>query len=238
MRIGDVLSEGWAVYRRFLLQFFLTALAVFVVLDLLSALATDAAGDSTGSQLLWSLVAFTVGVVGYYWVQAALVELVHDVRDGRADRGVGDTYRAVAPLLPAVIVSGVVAAIGIGIGLILLIAPGLVLLTIWSMLVPAIVIERRSASEAFGRSRDIVRGNGWSVFGLILVTFLLIAIAGGIIGALFAPLPDFLDAYVGSVVAHCLTVPFGAAVLTTAYFHLTRSDAPPEPPAESAAPYE
>jgi hypothetical protein len=221
MRIGEVISEGWAVYRRFLPQFFLTALAVFVVLDLLSALAQEAAGDSTGSAVLWGLVAFAVGIVGYFWVQAALVELVHDVRDGRADRGVADTYRAVAPILPAVIVAGLVAAIAIGIGLILIIIPGLILLTIWSMIVPAIVIERRSASEAFGRSLEIVRGHGFTVFGLILVTFLLIAIAEAVIGAIFSPLPDFLDAWLGSLVAHCLTVPFGAAVLTTAYFRLT-----------------
>ena len=36
MDIGAVLSEAWALYKRFLWQFFLTALVVFAVLDLLS----------------------------------------------------------------------------------------------------------------------------------------------------------------------------------------------------------
>src|SRR5205823_5148207 len=112
-------------------QFFLTALVVFAVLDLLSAIAGVAAGDSVAAGILWGLIAFTVGVVGYFWVQGALVELVRDVRDGRMDRGIGETYQAIQPRLPALIAAGILAAIGIGIGFLLLIVPGLFLLTIW-----------------------------------------------------------------------------------------------------------
>jgi hypothetical protein len=219
--IGGVLGEAWELYKRFLWQFFLTALVVFAVLDLLSALAGAAAGDGVAAGLFWGVVAFTIGVVGYFWVQAALVELVHDVRDGRADRSVGETYRAVQPRLPAVIAAGVLAAIAIGIGFLLLIVPGLFLLTIWSMLVPVIVIEGRSSGEAFTRSREVVRGNGWSVLGLIIITFLLVGIASAVIRLVFSPLPDFLDNWIGSLVAHSLTIPFAAAALTTAYFRLT-----------------
>jgi hypothetical protein len=221
MAIGAVLGEAWELYKRFLWQFFVTAFVVFALLDLLSALAAAAAGDSVLAAIFWTLVAIVIGVIGSFWVQAALVELVRDVRDGRADRTIGETYRAVQPRLPAVIVAGVLAAFGIGIGLLLLIIPGLFLLTIWAVLIPVVVLEGRSAGESFTRSREIVRGRGWSVFGLIVVTFLIVAIASTVIRLLFAPLPDFLDAWLGSLVAHSLTVPFVAAALTTAYFHLT-----------------
>jgi len=239
--IGDVLSEAWALYRRFLWQFFLTALVVFAVLDLLGALAATAAGDSVGAGLFWGLIAFVISIVGYFWVQGALVELVRDVRDGRQDRTIGETYSTVQPRLPALIAAGILAAIGIGIGLILLIVPGLFLLTIWSMLVPVIVIEGRSAGESFSRSREVVRGNGWSVFGLVLITFITIGIASALIRLLFSPLPDFLDAWIGGLVAHSLTIPFAAAALTTAYFKLTASETataptPPEPAAADPPP--
>ena len=196
MDIGGVLSEAWDLYKRFLWQFFLTAFIVFVVLDLISALAAEAAGDSTTAGIFWALVAFTIGIVGYFWVQAALVELVRDVRDGRADRSVGETYRAVQPRLPAVISAGVLAAIGIGIGFILLIVPGLFLLTIWSMIVPVIVIEGRAAGESFSRSREVVSGNGWTIFALIIITFLLVGISSAVIRLIFraaAGLPRQLD---------------------------------------------
>jgi hypothetical protein len=228
--IGGVLGEGWTLYKRFFGRFFLTAFMVFAVLDLLSALANQAASNGTTSQLLWALVATVVGFIGYFWVQAALVETVRDVRDGRADRSIGETYSTVRPRLPAAIIGGILAGIGIFIGLILLIVPGLYLLTIWSMLIPVIVIEGRSAGEAFGRSQDVVRGHGWSVFGLVIVTFLIVAIAAALIEAAFSPLPDFLDAWLGSLIAHSITVPFAAVALTTAYFALARpvtsADAP------------
>jgi hypothetical protein len=220
--VGGVLSEAWSLYKRFLGRFFLTALVVFAILDLLSGLADQASGDGWVSALVWGLIAAAIGIIGYFWVQAALVETVNDVRDGRADRSIGETYRAVQPQLPAVIIAGILAGIGIAIGLLLLIVPGLFLLTIWSMLVPVIVLERRSTGEAFTRSREVVRGHGWSVFGIVILTFLIVVIVSGIIRALFAPLPDFLDAWLGSLVAHSVTIPFAAAALTTAYFALTR----------------
>ena len=165
-------------------------------------------------------------------MQGALVEVVRDVRDGRADRTIGEIYQAVSPRLPALIVAGILAGLGIAVGLILFIVPGLFLLTIWSMLVAVIVIEGKSAGEAFGRSREVVRGHGWEVFGLIIVTFVIVAVASGVIRLLFAPLPDFFDIWFGSLVAHSLTVPFAAATLTTAYFKLT---APAPEPAAAAA---
>ena len=64
-------------------------------------------------------------------------------------------------------------------------------------------------------------------------TPVLIAIASAIIRALFTPLPNFLDIWLGSLVAHSLTVPFAAAALTTAYFRLAARES--AEPAASAA---
>ena len=99
MRIGDVLSEAWGLYKRFFGQFFLTALVVFVVLDLLAAVVDNASGNNTGANLFWALLGALISVIGYFWVQAALIETVNDVRDGRADRSIGETYSAVRPRL-------------------------------------------------------------------------------------------------------------------------------------------
>lgn len=234
MDIGSVLGEAWSLYTRFLWRFFLTAFAVFVVLDLFSALADVAADDSFLAGLLWSLLAAIVGIVGLFLVQAALLEVVRDVRDGRADRGLGETYSAVWPRVPALIAASVIAAVAIGIGLLLLIVPGLYLLTIWSMIAAVIVLEGRGAGESFSRSHELVRGNGWNVFGLIVIVFVLVAVASGLIRLVFAWLPDFLDAWIGALVAHSLTIPFAAAALATAYFQLTQPPpAAPQPPASA-----
>jgi hypothetical protein len=54
---------------------------------------------------------------------------------------------------------------------ILLVVLGLFLITIWSVAAQALVIERQGVLTSFGRSRELVRGHGWQVFGVILAVF-------------------------------------------------------------------
>ncbi len=63
----------------------------------------------------------------------------------------------------------VLFAIGVGIGFVLIIIPGLFLMTIWAVVAPVTVLERPGIFEAFGCSRELVRGNGWNVFGVIVI---------------------------------------------------------------------
>ena len=58
------------------------------------------------------------------------------------------------------------------IGLVLLVVPGLFLITIWAVIAPVIVLERAGVFESFGRSRHLVKGNGWQVFGVLVILFL------------------------------------------------------------------
>ena len=219
MDVTDVLNEAWILYRRFFARFFVTAAVVFVPLDFAGALAAEASGDLTAA-VAWGLISLVITVVGIFWVQGALVEAVRDIRDGRADTGVAELYARTRPRLPALIVAGVLAGIGVVVGLILLIVPGLYLLTRWALIGPVVVLERRSAGEAFSRSAEIVRGNGWSVFGLIVATLIGAAVARGAIRILFSWLPGFLDAWLGGVISNSLVVPFVALAWTIAYYRL------------------
>src|SRR5690242_4144856 len=141
MSVGGVFGEAWDLYKRFFWRFVATAFVVFAVLDLITALADRAGSSGTTSTVLWALASLAIGIVGYFWVQAALVATVDDVRDGRADRSISETYTAVRPRLGTVALAGILAGIGIAIGFVLLIVPGLYLLTIWSMVIPVVVLE-------------------------------------------------------------------------------------------------
>ena len=75
------------------------------------------------------------------------------------------TVQAAVPYLLPVAAAGILAAIGITIGLVLIIVPGLILLTFWCLIVPFIVIGDAGPIDAFGKSMRTVRGYAWNVFG-------------------------------------------------------------------------
>ena len=168
MSVGETIRGGWDLYKRFWRHLVPIALVVYLLISLVTLALTALAG------ILGAIVSAFVSIAGVFWLQAALVEAVNDVRDGRADLSLGETLRRTWPRVPTVAVAGILAGFAIAVGLVLLIAPGLFLLTIWSVIVPAIVLENRPVMESFGRSRDLVRGYGWTVFGVIVMTFLLL----------------------------------------------------------------
>jgi hypothetical protein len=231
MTFTGVLSQSWDLYKRFFVQLVLTALPVFLVLGLFDGIFATFDDDASAlAVVFWGLLAAVVSIVGYFWLQGALVEAIADIRDGRADLSVGQVYERVRPRLAALIAAGLVAGLGIILGLILLIVPGLFLLTRWSVVAPVVVLEKRSAGEALSRSWELVKGHSWTMFAIIIVTGLISEIAGGIIAALFSFLGDFLGAWIGNVVANSITAPFVALAWTTAYFALRGEEPEREEP--------
>jgi hypothetical protein len=109
---------------------------------------------------------------------------------------IGGLWGTIRPVLARLIWVSLVAAIGVVGGLFLLIVPGLILLTIWSVAQPVVVVERKGVFESLGRSTELVRGNGLRVFLFLLVLGLLALLA-----ATFALLISF---------------PFGTGVAGTA----------------------
>jgi hypothetical protein len=225
-----VIGEAWALYKahwRHLLTFSFTVyLAVAVIGALLAAALT----------WLGALLAALLSLVAVFWLQAALVKAVDDVRDGRADLSLGETFAAAQEHLTAVIVAGILAAIGIILGLILLIVPGLVLMTWWAVIIPTIVLENRSAGESFTRSRELVRGYGWSVFGVIVLVILLLIGFQIVLGLVLTPLADWLQSFVSQIVSGTLTAPFIAVVLTLLYLRLRAAKEPAATPAPTPTP--
>ena len=229
MSPGQILGEAWALYRAHWRHLLPIALVVYILLSLLVLLLAGLLG------WLGVIAGVFVSLAGVFWLQGALAVAVADIRDGRADLSIRDTLSRVQPRLNTLAVVGLLAAIGITVGLLLLIVPGLVLATWWAVVVPAIVLEGRGVLEAFGRSRELVRGNGWNVFGLIVLTFLVLLGAGIVVGLLLAlalsPLPEWLEQYVSDVVANTLFAPFVALAFTLAYFRLREGRELPSPPA-------
>ena len=144
---SGVIGESWNVYKTHWRHLLPIAFVVYLAVGVLGALLV--------AVLTWvgAIIAFLISVVALFWLQAALVKAVEDIRDGRADLSLGETFEAARAHLTAVLVAGILARLGIVIGLILVIVPGLWLMTIWAVIIPVIVLESKSAGESFSRSR-------------------------------------------------------------------------------------
>jgi len=243
--VGEVISETFSVYRDNLVALLGSALAIFVVIGLISGLLRSGG-------LILILLATIVQFIGYALYTGFVVELVRDVRDGQRDSTVGDLFEAATPFILPLILFGVLYGLGVGIGLFLLVIPGLILITFWSVGAPSIVIEDAGAIEAFGRSWKLVRGNAWTVFGVLLVALIIVLIAQFVLAAIATPIGDGAI-WIASILSAALTAPVYAIVSAVLFFELSGnsgvaaaggpatgtqqpSPATPPPPASQAPP--
>jgi hypothetical protein len=219
-----VIREAWELYKAHWRHLVPIALVVYVAIAIIGLLLTLLLG------WVGALIGAFISLVGIFLVQGALATAVEDIRDGRADLSLGETFARVQPQLGSIVVAGVLAGLGIAVGLVLLIVPGLVLMTWWVLVIPVVTLERTAAGAAFGRSRELVRGYGWNVFGVIVLTILLLLAFEIVLSIVLSPLDDWLRSFVSNVVSGSLTAPFIGLVWTLLYFRLRQAKAEPAAP--------
>jgi MFS family permease len=214
LSVGEVLNRVFDLYKQHFGVLIPAAFWLFLVVSILSGIVGQ---HDVGLLLVVAVVTFAVAIL----YQGMVVSLVHDVQDGRRDSSVGDLFRAVSPVLGALVGASLLYGIGVGIGFFLLIVPGCILLTIWAVIAPAIVIEKRDVFAAFGRSRELVSGFGWPVFGTVLVATLITAIASFILTAIAEGIAGgpILRIVFGALAA-TLTAPVGGLVAAVLYYRL------------------
>jgi hypothetical protein len=221
--LTGVLREAWAMYRRFAAHFLLIAFVLYLVSAIIGALL-GLAGIGGG------LAGAVVDLFFLFLLQAALVKAVQDVRDGRVDLNFSETLRAALPYVAPVAGAGILAAIGIAIGFVIIIVPGLILLTFWSLIVPAIVIGGVPAMSSFGQSWRTVRGHAWRVFGTFVLVWLIDIVFKVVLSAIFYALPGSGRDFISSIVAGTLFAPFLAIVVSLIWYRLTAARQNQGPP--------
>lgn len=120
------------------------------------------------------LAAFVINVLLTYWLYASLVR--QTPRPG---------FDRFWPWLGIYILASLATILG----LILLIVPGLILLTRWVITLPLVIRGDTRAMDTFGASWEATRGRGWSIFGavviLVLAIMVVLGVGAGITAAIF-----------------------------------------------------
>jgi len=211
---GSVIGQTWEMYKAHWRHLIPIAFVVYVLISLFALLLAVLLG------WVGAVLGALIGLAGVFWLQGALVIAIDDVRDGRADLSVRETLNRVLPRLNTLTFAGLLAALGITIGFLLLIVPGLILITLWLVIVPAIMLENRGVFESFGRSRQLVSGHGWNVFGVIVLTVaILIAVNIGLSLVEAAFDSNWLNLLL-DIASQTVTAPFLALAWTITYYEL------------------
>ena len=213
--VGRVFEQIFRIYRQQFALLIGGALAVFVPVAIVNGLLYDSGG------FFLTVIANAIALVAGYLYQGMVVEAARDILDGRRDQSVGGLFRSAGSVVGTLIVVGVLAGIAIAIGFVLLIIPGLFLITIWAVIVPVVVIERSGVFDAFGRSRELVKGNGWQVFGVLVLLFIGAFVAQILIAAILGGIFDSVFGFaLGVLLTSLLISPLTALAASVIFFDL------------------
>jgi hypothetical protein len=223
--VGETLGEAFSIYREQAGILIPAAFWIFLAATIVELLAGEAAGLIAVS----TAIALALGAL----FEGIVVSLVRDLRAGRQDPPLRELLRRVLPVLPAMLGALLLAVVGTLFGWLLFFVPGLYLLTIWAVVLQVIVVERRSVFDAFGRSRQLVRGNGWRVLALVALA-LVIALGATVVLAVLviSAIEGELIRAVLITVVTAVAAPFSGLVTSVLYFRLLEIEE--QQPAESS----
>jgi hypothetical protein len=165
--VRGLIGDTWRLLRTHAATMLLVAFALLLPAELAIAHAREDSRD------LWIFGTVVLSVVGYPWVNGALIASI-----ARRGRSPVEPYGRTVDRLPVLVASSFVASLAVVIGLIALIVPGLLLAARWSAAVPLVVLERKGPIEALEASNSLVRGRTWRVVGagvLIVVAAVIVA---------------------------------------------------------------
>ncbi len=240
MSASDLIRATFQTYKSHLGMYFGFGAWLFIpaVLIILGSLL---AGSSDGAAVADGIASFStlLYVILTLWVTAVTILATNNLGAGAQARGLGSAAWGLVPSLILIMILQTFITI---FGYILLIIPGIIF-SIWFSFSGVVqAVEKPGVVASLKRSRALVRGRWWGVFGrgllfglvtgiaYIAITFAVLLVTGGLSsigGSVIGPIAELLIRLVD-----VLFIPFYAVFMTLFYRDLVKS---PSAPAKAAA---
>ncbi len=204
---------------------FIVGFAVFLAMVGASRGASQLqlASVMAGSALLMIIVGIVIFIVSLGWF-AGYLNALRKITLGQAPE-FGDLFSQFGKLLQ-LIIFGILFYLGVFVGLILLVIPGIVVAVAWSQAFPLIVDQDMDAITAMKTSWNKVFQNFWIVFGILVVTFVCVFIVQLVLMAI-AVIP-VIGMLIFMVAMYLFVTPIVMMIIWNLYFALF----PKEPQAQ------
>jgi hypothetical protein len=234
---GRLLVATFELYRRYPWLFLVLAAAVIVPYELIALAATGSGVFSRGG--IGVAAQLTLTATSWFFVTPLVSALhVHAVADVMHDREprIGAVALQGLKVLPVVAAAAIISALGMSLGFLALIVPGIILWLRWAVVAQAAAIEHEGWLPALRRSADLTDGHYMHVF-VFLVVVGVIAAAPVVLGGFFFE-DDATSAvsFLVGLVVTVITASFTALASALLYYDLVARWGTAVVPESSSAP--
>ena len=138
-----------------------------------------------------SCVFLTITIIGILAIPAVIGGYIESmIRMSRGEKvGIGDFFKTGFNRFGTLLGTSILYFLGIIIGFICLIIPGIYLLVRWYFLYQVIVDRDASLFESFKQSADMVTGQFWIILTLVILIVVIQAIGGSILVGTLVTIP-------------------------------------------------
>jgi hypothetical protein len=207
--VGEVLESSFNIIRKKPVLL-LPQIISTVMFTLLSVLLLALISQGSLVTFLLLLVGIIIlGIVVGFAIEGMYPLMVKNVIEREEVDMLGAFQKAVSRL-PSLIGSGILVGLIVGVGLFLLVVPGIIFLTWYYYTVPSIMLEERGALEGMSASRKFGRTRKLKTFTMLLVLFVV-----GVIGRVLGLIPIF--GIVISAVIELFVAVWGSIIPAYAY---------------------
>ena len=219
--VGSVYRDAWRIYRAHPAALLLPGAVLFLLFGVPSALLHEVSSDQGIATVLLVLAVQTLGFTSSYLYYGYCEEVADQSRKGEVSisRALEDTRHVLLKLITV----SVIVELLVGLGLLLLIIPGVLLAVRWAVVAPTASFERVWPRRAMRRSRELTRGHFWLVLLTAIAMFVVEQVAstaGESRGAeLFSD--DTIGRVIGDVAGDLLVGPFAGLVIAILYYQLS-----------------
>jgi hypothetical protein len=218
--VGEILAATLRLYRRYPLLFAILALGVVAPYELV-VLAITGYGPLTQHESvgIYYLLLLIRTVLITPLISALHIHAVVSIGEGRRPR-LGTVALRGVQVLPVVAAAAVMSSLGIVLGYVALIVPGILLGLRWAVVAQAAALEHEGWLGALRSSGRLTHGHYWHVLGLILAAGALTVAVG--LGARAIPLGSTsgVGSVTAGIVVETLVASFAALTLAVLYFDL------------------
>jgi hypothetical protein len=220
--IGEVLGQTFSVIFANIVPFGLLAIMMLSPPYILAYLFAPLVFQGpTGIGMPLAVFGFIIAIfLTSYLLWAALVYgTFQELRGRRAS--LGDCMSRGLRLIFPVIGVAILVGIATGLGFFLFIIPGLIVMTILWVAIPAAIIERQGVFKSLGRSARLTSGYRWKIF-FVAVIFFVIQIVTNLVADMFVSAVSSVGAYfvINLLLTAALTLVSG--VITAVSYHQLR----------------